>query len=289
MKIYALLLACLTVSLASQTNAQTAGGAGGGGASGAAAGGAAAGGAAGAGSGALGGSGAGAVGGIGGTGTGVGGVPGGVAPGTGVQPAIPPGRAPIGQPGIPGTPGNPVTPATGALGGVTPGTGALGGTVPGAVTPGAANGTINGTQPGTGTTADVQTGVLGQRSTTAIPVSPADRAFTDQIRAQLVTGNMGTVNGRVTRVPGINQQALSGVQIGANNGVVTLRGNVSSVAEGRLLEQRIRQMTGVRSVVNGLTVGSPRAVPANGALPGTTAPGAATTLPSNPSTPNISR
>jgi hypothetical protein len=53
-------------------------------------------------------------------------------------------------------------------------------------------------------------------------------------------------------------QQLAGVQINANNGIVTLRGNVGSAAQRQMLISRVRGMSGVRSVVDGLTVGPNR-------------------------------
>jgi osmotically-inducible protein OsmY len=59
-------------------------------------------------------------------------------------------------------------------------------------------------------------------------------------------------------------QALSGVQMSVNNGVVTLRGTVNNEAQRQLLNNRIRTMNGVRSVVNGVTV-APNATTGTGA------------------------
>jgi len=165
---------------------------------------------------------------------------------------------------------------TGAIGGVGAGTdtGAIGGIQPGT---GATGGTGFGT---TGTTADVQTGVTGARGA-ATPgqlgtpgslgtMAPADMALTQQIRAQLLMGrNTGTANGALTGGT-IPPQTLSGVQISALNGVVTLRGRVNTEADRRLLEDRIRRLNGVRTVVNGLTVAGPNAT--SGAT-GATTPG----------------
>jgi len=271
MKKYALILACLAWAMSSNLHAQGAGGAGGGGAGAGGASGAGAGG-----TGAIGGTAGGAVGGAG-AGTGIGGSAAGAInrPGTTppigvrpVNPAIPPvGVSPgsgvntaVGTPGTgigTGT-GTATDPGTGAIGGVTPGTGAT----------------------GTGTTGDLATGVTGDRGAgnagplatpgTLGTMGPADMTLTQQIRTQLLTGTPGqtTVGSAATGV--INPQGLAGVQISANNGVVTLRGRVNSEAERRVLESRIRTMNGVRTVVNGLMVAGPGAT--TGAT-GTTTPG----------------
>lgn len=81
-------------------------------------------------------------------------------------------------------------------------------------------------------------------------MSPTDISLAQQIRAQLLMGN----NAAGQAASSLTPQALSGVQMSANNGVVTLRGNVNSPAERQLLENRIRTMNGVHTVVNGLTV-----------------------------------
>jgi len=99
---------------------------------------------------------------------------------------------------------------------------------------------VNGT-PGT-----VGAGTIGTGST----MSPADISLAQQIRAQLLMGN--STAGHAGSA--LNPQSLSGVQMSANSGVVTLRGTVNSPAERQLLENRIRTMNGVHTVVNGLTV-----------------------------------
>jgi len=106
-------------------------------------------------------------------------------------------------------------------------------------------------------------------------MAPADMALAQQIRTQLIMGRgRNAVNG--TPAAGvIPPQGLAGVQISSLNGVVTLRGRVNTEGERRLLENQIRSMTGVRSVVNGLTVGGPNST--TGAN-GTTTPGG-TVLP----------
>jgi len=225
--------------------------------------------------------GAGTVGGVGaipGTGTGsVGGI--GTAPGSGA----------IG--------GSDTVPGTGAIGGTGPGSGGIGGTIPGTgpnplengvsattgVQPG--SGVIqNGTVPNTGVGVTPQAGVGAGATGARTPA--ADLALTQRIRAQLLTGGTGTA----TPLPGtvrsgeagmFTPQNMSGVQMNANNGTVTLRGSVNSEAERRLLETRIRGMNGVQSVVNNLTVG-PRATsgsavtPATGTTPNPVTPGGTT-------------
>jgi len=160
-----------------------------------------------------------------------------------------------------GTASSPITGTTGDLNpGITgsPGAaGTVGATQPGVVAP----------QPGT-----VQPGVNA-------PMLPADITMAQQIRARLL---MGTGGGQLGGIP---PQSLSGVQMSVNNGLVTLRGTVGSEAERQLLETRIRNMTGVRSVVNGLTVANPAATgsPAAGATGTGTGAGTSTTpLPGGP-------
>jgi len=129
--------------------------------------------------------------------------------------------------------------------------------------------------PGTGLQPNINT----------IPMTPTDRAFSDRIRAQLLfSGNSaGAVSG-APNAPGgaatsaaaggaLAPQALSNVQIGANNGVVTLRGRVNTEADRQLLESRIRQMPGVRTVINGVMVAGPNST--TGAT-GVTTPGGLT-------------
>jgi hypothetical protein len=55
---------------------------------------------------------------------------------------------------------------------------------------------------------------------------------------------------------GLTPNTLRHVQINANNGVVTLQGTVPTEAERRLLEAQLRQLTGIRSIVNNLSVGA---------------------------------
>jgi len=206
------------------------------------------------------------------------------------QGAVNSGSLPIGTvpaTGAVGTSGNTVGVGTGtgtdtgAIGGVGPGIGGTGGTGVGTGATGSFG--PNATGP-TGTTADVATGVTGNRGAgnagplgtpgTLGAMAPADMALAQQIRAQLLMGQTpGAVgNGAVNAGNAIPPQGLAGVQISANNGVVTLRGRVNSEAERRVLETRIRTITGVRTIVNGLTVAGPNAT--TGAT-GTTTPGGA--------------
>jgi hypothetical protein len=83
--------------------------------------------------------------------------------------------------------------------------------------------------------------------------TPTDIAFSQQVRAQLLNSQAGNSLGAAGN--GLTSQMLSGVQISANNGVVTLRGTVRSRAEQQLLDNQIRRMSGVRAVVDSLTVG----------------------------------
>ena len=53
---------------------------------------------------------------------------------------------------------------------------------------------------------------------------------------------------------GIRPESLRNVQISANNGAITLGGTVGSEAERRLLENRVRRMTGVSTIQNNLRV-----------------------------------
>jgi len=279
MKKYALILACLAWALSANVKAQTGGGSGGagGGAAGGTTGGAAA--TAGAAGSAIGGSAAGTLRGRTPVQPPVGTVPPTTVPPVtlppgAVAPVIPPGGT---TPGV-GTPGTGVGVGTGtgadsgAIGGVTPGTGATGGTGIGT----AATGDIIPNV--TGTTADIQTGVNGIRpgGVTATPgvvgtMAPADMALAQQIRTQLIMGRNNGVNGASTAAGVIPPQGLAGVQISSLNGVVTLRGRVNTEAERRLLENQIRGMTGVRTVVNGLTVAGPNS--RAGATGTTTTPG----------------
>jgi hypothetical protein len=176
---------------------------------------------------------------------------------------------------------------------VQPGTGAIGGA-------GTETGTGAGTgvQPGqTGTTGDLQTGVNGIRGTatpgvaggttgTAI-TSPADLALTQRIRAELLRGGMGTGVGNPSvatprGVGTIPPQSLANVQITADRGAITLQGTVNNEVERRLIENRVRRVTGVNTIVNNLAV-APRGqtLPGQGAGRnvgtglGTTTPGTA--------------
>jgi hypothetical protein len=109
-------------------------------------------------------------------------------------------------------------------------------------------------------------------------MTPADTALTQQIRSQLLTpGNAGGVNTGVansTVTSGtLTPQDLANVQITSNNGVIVLRGRVTSEAQRQLLENRVRHMNGVRSVIDGLVIAGPGAT--SGAV-GTTTPGGST-------------
>jgi hypothetical protein len=110
-------------------------------------------------------------------------------------------------------------------------------------------------------------------------MAPADMALAQQIRTQLIMGrNIPGVNGTSAVIP---PQGLAGVQISALNGVVTLRGRVNSEGERRLLENQIRAVTGVRTVVNGLTVAPNATTGATGVSTpgGTVIPGTPTPIP----------
>jgi len=133
------------------------------------------------------------------------------------------------------------------------------------------SGTATGIGPlGTGTTPTTADRTIGVTTQPGLGIgntgtgTPADVAFSQQIRGQLLNGTgmtagtpgNTTANGSagVASVGGLPPRMLSNVQISANNGVVTLRGTVPSEAQRTLLETRVRQMTGVGSVLNALTV-----------------------------------
>lgn len=178
---------------------------------------------------------------------------------------------------------------SGAIGGTGPGTGGIGGTVPGAATSplDAGASATTGVQPGAGSTINPQTGLPGvattpgvngvgsrpviapsadlQRGVTTQPGvgigetgtgTVADMNMAQRVRGQLLnSGLIAPPNGQQVRTgTGITPQSLSNVQINANGNRVTLQGSVGSEAERRLIETRIRQMTGVQGVVNNLTV-----------------------------------
>jgi hypothetical protein len=219
------------------------------------------------------------------------------APGTApnTTPGIGAGRPRIANPGTAGTPGQTapnVTPlpgeTTGAIGGVGPGIGGIGGTPPGAridpmetpgvqpnagipqtgvtgnrgpATPGGA-GAIGGTPAGLQRGVTTQPGVgIGETGTG----TPADIALSQRVRAQLLNSGQGINPTTRPNRPLFTPQSLSSVEINANNGLVTLNGSVRSQAERSLVEAQIRQVEGVRSVVNNLVV-NPAARGTAGAL-----------------------
>jgi hypothetical protein len=106
---------------------------------------------------------------------------------------------------------------------------------------------------------------------TPTSANPADIALSQQVRAQLLNGSPGVPGSGVNGVNGIPPQALSNVQINANNGVVRLQGSVTTPAQREVLINRIRRMPGVQSVVDGLTVnpnpGNSATAPAGTAIP----------------------
>lgn len=207
-------------------------------------------------------------------------------PGTGAN------RGTVGTPGQP-APGTAPLPGatTGAIGGVGPGVGGTGGTTaetaltpdasvstPTSVQPNAAlpqtgiNGSRGAAAPGTGvidgSPAARQRGVttqpgvgIGETGTG----TPADVSLSQHVRAQLL--NRGLDMNPTTRNnrPMFTPQSLSSVEINANRGAITLNGSVRTEAERRLIENQIRQVKGVRSVVNRLVV-NPAAVGTVGTL-----------------------
>jgi len=136
----------------------------------------------------------------------------------------------------------------------------------------------------------VQTGVNGIRGPAtpggANPIggvgNATDLNLAQQIRAQLLTGGMGSAAGvgagattpatsQARALGAIRPESLRNVQISANNGAITLGGTVGSEAERRLLESRVRRMTGVNTIQNNLTVsGAGGQLRGQGVGPGTT-------------------
>lgn len=139
-----------------------------------------------------------------------------------------------------------------------PQTGVTGVRGPAGAGPDAIGGTSAGLQRGVTTQPGVGIGETGTGT-------PADIALSQRVRAQLLNSGQGINPTMRPNRPLFTPQSLSSVEINANNGLVTLNGTVRNQAERGLIEAQIRQVDGVRSVVNNLVV-NPAARGAAGSL-----------------------
>jgi hypothetical protein len=119
----------------------------------------------------------------------------------------------------------------------------------------------SGTRSGMPGTSDA-TGTTGMTSSPAgsmardVGTSEADKRLNTQIRQSLNAD---------TSLSGVGQN----VQLSTQNGKVTLRGSVSSEAEKRQIEQKVKQMNDVDNVDNQLQVASSGSPSSMGSSPGT--------------------
>jgi hypothetical protein len=90
----------------------------------------------------------------------------------------------------------------------------------------------------------------------------ADEELARKIQVAVTTGSLGT-----TGV--IAEDQLTKIDVSVKNGVVTLRGPVTTESERRTIEKQVAGLKGVNSVQNELTVGSPGSndSPAGGIVP----------------------
>ena len=96
-----------------------------------------------------------------------------------------------------------------------------------------------------------------------LPTQESDRELAKQIRVALTTGSVGTTGA-------IAENQLTKIQVSSENGVVTLTGPVRSQQEKQWVEQRVREITGVRDVRNQLEiVGETKDVPLDPLIPRT--------------------
>jgi hypothetical protein len=88
----------------------------------------------------------------------------------------------------------------------------------------------------------------GNYQSQALPGQGSDKELAKQIKVALTTGSMGTTGA-------IAEDQLTKIDVQVQNGVVVLKGPVSSAQEKRAIERQVAGMKGVKSVRNELTVG----------------------------------
>ena len=96
-----------------------------------------------------------------------------------------------------------------------------------------------------------QGSVISESSGAATPgvgsQTAQDRSFTQRLRASVMSGDTNGV---------YSPQNMSNINISSHDGVVTLTGTVKNEGQKRSLEARFKQMEGVKSINNQLTVSS---------------------------------
>lgn len=93
----------------------------------------------------------------------------------------------------------------------------------------------------------ILTDPAGAGTTATTPETATDRALSDRLRQTISSQSSATAG---------TESNMKNVKITSHNGAVTLRGNVKTEGEKRSIEMRLKNIDGVVSIDNQLTVGS---------------------------------